>query len=362
LIEEVRLSLGKEKVLAARRMFQLAASLEFTTPYLDTFQKWYEESQQWDAGNAQGHQEAFFEIVWLTKVGGIREGDRQRLEQTVAELDVWKQTQDFKDANRAGRMHLRAAVALQHDVKAVERYAQLGLGYQTSDPQLKEALSYLKEAAPTLNVLASGSGLVVGQDGYVLTNRHVTAGEGQLVVRLPGRPEPVPAELVAADRTHDLALVRVQVPEGLSFQPLSITAAPVSRGTRVGAFGYPLGDLVGKGLKLTTGIISATDEQTDEGMLLLDCRINPGNSGGPLCNARGEVVGIVTAKSYSDQELDSYGLAIPSSRIIEFLGQHLPGFTPAEAAPADGAPSEWDAVDRIVSPSVLMLQKLRTAN
>ena len=145
-------------------------------------------------------------------------------------------------------------------------------------------------------------------------------------------------------------------------QPLTVASAAPSRGTRVAAFGYPLGDLVGKGLKLTTGVISATDDQTDDGMLLLDCRINPGNSGGPLCNARGEVVGIVTAKSYSGEQLDSYGLAVPAARIVDFLSRHLSGFTPPAPAQAEGASGEWDTVDGMVSPSVLMLQKLRTAN
>ena len=361
LVEEVRLSLGAEKVAAARRTLQLLAALRFVTPYVDLFQRWYDESQQADAANAQGHQEAFFEILWMAKTEGVRERDQQRLEQAVAELDTWKQSQNFKDANRAARMHLRAALAMQHDIKAVERYAEEGLRYEPTDPKIRELLTYLKKAAPTLNVLASGSGFVVGEGGYVLTNRHVTEGEGQLVVRLPQRQEPVPAEVVAADPKQDLALVRLRLPDGVSMPPLTVASTAPSRGTRVGAFGYPLGDLVGNEIKLTIGIISATGDQTDDGMLLLDCRINPGNSGGPLCNTRGEVVGIVTAKSYSDEELDSYGLAVPAARIVEFLSQHLPGFTPPTPAPAEGSAWEWDAVDRIVSPSVLMLQKRRTA-
>lgn len=358
LIEEVRLSQNAEKAAAAWQTFRLLAALQFFTHYADLFQKWYDESQQWDAANAQGYQEAFFEIAWFTKVGSVREGDRQQMERVIAELNAWKQNQNFKDANRGARIHLQAALAMRHDVKEVERYAEEGLGYQPSDAKIRAMLADLKKAAPTLNVLASGSGFVVGDGGFILTNRHVTEGEGRLVVRLPQSQDPVPAEVVAADAAHDLALVRVQVPEGISLPPLAVGATSVSRGTRVGAFGYPLGDLVGKGLKLSTGIISATEEQTDEGMLLLDCRINPGNSGGPLCNTRGEVVGIVTAKSVSNQQLDSYGLAVPAVRIVEFLKQNLPDFTPA-AAPAEEAAGEWDAVDRIVSPSVLMLQKLR---
>jgi S1-C subfamily serine protease len=280
----------------------------------------------------------------------------------IAQLDAWRQDHQFRNANLAGRMHAQAAQAVQHDAKAVERYADEGLRYEPTDPQIRELLAFLKKAAPTLNVLASGTGFIIGEGGYVLTNHHVTEGEGRLVVRLPQRQEPVPAEVVAADPKQDLALVRWQIPEGISMPPLTVASTATSRGTRVGAFGYPLDDLVGKGPTLTTGIVSATEDQTDEGMLLLDCRINPGNSGGPLCNARSEVVGIVTAKSYSNEQLDSYGLAIPAARIVEFLSRHLPGFTPPAPGQTEEASGEWDTVDGKVSPSVLKLQKLRTAN
>ena len=92
-------------------------------------------------------------------------------------------------------------------------------------------------------------------------------------------------------------------------------------------------------------------------MLLLDCRVNPGNSGGPLCDTRGQVVGIVTAKSISDAKVDSYGMAVPAAEVVKFLAAHVPDYVAADSS--SDATQEWDAVDRKVSPSVVMIVALR---
>jgi S1-C subfamily serine protease len=113
---------------------------------------------------------------------------------------------------------------------------------------------------------------------------------------------------------------------------------------------------LGKGLKLTTGVVSATPEAGEDNMYLLDCRINPGNSGGPLCDRQGRVLGMVTAKSSISQDVDSYGMAIPSDVLQQFLQSHIPDWRPAPAAAAP-ASMEWDEIDRAVSGAVLMVVK-----
>jgi serine protease Do len=90
-------------------------------------------------------------------------------------------------------------------------------------------------------------------------------------------------------------------------------------------------------------------------MYLLDCKVNPGNSGGPLCDKRGQVVGLVSAKSFSGAGVESYGMAVPSGVVHEFLTANLPDYTPTRAAAA--SLGEWDEVDRMVSPSVVMILK-----
>lgn len=357
-VEQYGLFEGEAKARAAQEFFILLERLSLESAYGDLFRQWYQESRQWDPGNKQGYQELLFETAWSARVAEALRTDPERVATVVAELEAWTQEQMFKDKERGARMHLRAAVAMQQDPEAVVKHATAGLAYQPQDEEVRTLLARLKQLGPTLNVLGSGSGFVVGAGGYVLTNRHVAVGPGRLVVRLPGSDKPVPAELIAQDAEHDLALVRVPIPDGVQLAPLRLATTPVSRGTRVGAFGYPLGDLVGKGVRLTTGIVSATPDQT-EGALLLDCRINPGNSGGPLCNTRGEVVGIVTAKSRGGASVESYGLALPADQVSAFLAKHLPDFQRPEPAAADQPAAEWDEIDRAVSPSVLMLLQLR---
>ena len=128
----------------------------------------------------------------------------------------------------------------------------------------------------------------------------------------------------------------------------------------MGAFGYPLASTVGSGLKLTIGVVSALPDSSENNMLLLDLRVNPGNSGGPLCDSKGNVIGMVTAKTRteSSESVDSYGMARPAADLIKFLDTHLPKEAKrAEALPA-GEPLPWDQVDRRVNPSVHMILKV----
>jgi len=166
----------------------------------------------------------------------------------------------------------------------------------------------------------------------------------------------VPAKVVAKDEDGDMALLKVEVPEQIELKPISISAAGVQRGARVGAFGYPGGGAVGSGLKLTVGIVSSLPDQTD-GMLLLDCRVNPGNSGGPLCDSHGSVIGMVTAKSLSTFDTDSYGMALPAANLKKFLTKHLPKDCPMPEAATSTKRLEWDEIDRMVGASVLMIVK-----
>jgi S1-C subfamily serine protease len=128
--------------------------------------------------------------------------------------------------------------------------------------------------------------------------------------------------------------------------------AAVGRGQRVAAFGYPGGEAVGVGLKLTTGVISGVPERGTGQMLLLDVKVNPGNSGGPLCDPAGNVVGVVTAKSVGGFGVDSYGMAVPARDVEEFLKKHVKGYR--SGAVHDRA-LPWNEVDRLVSPSVVMI-------
>jgi hypothetical protein len=107
---------------------------------------------------------------------------------------------------------------------------------------------------------------------------------------------------------------------------------------------------------LTRGNVSG---QTPDGYALLDCRVNPGNSGGPLCDAAGRVVGVVSAKSRSSETVESYGLAIPSATVNEFLAKTLPDGAPRAAARSTRKLG-WEEVNDRVAPSVVMIVRSLT--
>ncbi len=138
-----------------------------------------------------------------------------------------------------------------------------------------------------------GSGVVLAQDGFVLTNAHVAA-RGPLRVRVSGS-RVVRGEVVGTDERTDLAVVRADAGE-LSALPLS------ERRLRVGELVLAIGNPLGFERSVSVGVVSALHRNLGgrrgavlEGLVQTDAAVNPGNSGGPLLDARGAVVGITTA-------------------------------------------------------------------
>jgi S1-C subfamily serine protease len=142
------------------------------------------------------------------------------------------------------------------------------------------------------------------------------------------------------------------------FDALRFSSTEAARATSVAVFGFPLGDDIGTDVRITTGVVSALPEQSEEGMLLLDCRINPGNSGGPVVSRSGLVLGMVTAKTDVRLGLDSYGMALPVRELVTFLKQALPDWAGVD----DVTPGEreWKEIDSAVNSAVLMIMKVKT--
>ncbi len=142
-----------------------------------------------------------------------------------------------------------------------------------------------------------GTGIILTDDGEILTNAHVVEGADAVRVRLAGETEPRDATVLAADRGNDLALLRIA---GDGFQAATFAdPSSVRLGDDVMAIGFALG-LDGEP-SVTLGIVSALDRSVGQddifldGLIQTDAAISSGNSGGPLVNAAGEVVGVNTA-------------------------------------------------------------------
>ncbi len=165
-----------------------------------------------------------------------------------------------------------------------------------------------------------GSGVIIDNAGIILTNNHVVAGGGEVMVSTQDGREFV-ATNVWTDPKTDLAVVKIEAPSDLVAATLG-DSDEVAIGDWVLALGQPFG----LESSVTAGIISAKHRGigiTDrENFLQTDAAINPGNSGGPLVNMRGEVVGINTAIHSRSGGSDGIGFAIPSN-LARWVGDQL---------------------------------------
>ena len=169
---------------------------------------------------------------------------------------------------------------------------------------------------------ASGSGFVISDDGYILTNHHVIEDSSAITVSMFDGTT-YDAKLIGFDESNDIAVLKVEA-EGLAPVVLG-DSANMNVGDSVVAIGNPLGELT---FSLTSGAVSAMDrEVTLSGSITMDliqtdCAINSGNSGGALFNMYGEVIGITNAKyssSTGEASIDNIGFAIPINDILPIV-------------------------------------------
>lgn len=172
---------------------------------------------------------------------------------------------------------------------------------------------------------ASGSGLILTEDGYILTNYHVIEDSDSVTVSTYSG-ESYEAAIVGFDKSSDVAVLKIEA-EGLKPAVLG-KSGELSVGDYVVAIGNPLGELT---FTMTQGIVSALDRTVtlsngvNMKLIQTDCAINSGNSGGALFNLYGEVIGITNAKfssSSSGASIDNIGFAIPIDKakpIIESI-------------------------------------------
>lgn len=341
----------QDKLETAKQALNFVLGHKLIRYYGSSLEDWLKLAKEKDPKNDKGYSEVFFEADFFSRYVQAK-GSLVDQMACVNSLDRWKKDNEFKDQNMAVNLHLLAYSVVRKSGNSdnANRYLREALRYKPTDEKLKTQLAKIKKIKPS-----SGTGFVIANGGYIMTNNHVISGEGEITVRLPKVKDPVLAKVIATDEKRDIALIQIQVPQGVTLKPLILSGQrKVNRGEEVAALGYPLGESVGAGIKITRGLISASPEAGNDNMFLLDVKVNPGNSGGPLCDSSGKVIAMVSAKTLSDDKVDSYGLAVPANDLETFMVDSLKGFKPTPP-PKMSAKLSWAEVDQQVSNSVLII-------
>ena len=173
----------------------------------------------------------------------------------------------------------------------------------------------------------AGSGVILSEDGYIVTNAHVILDENMqnpadaVTVRLTNGEE-YEAKVIAYDTDEDIAVLKIEA-EGLTAAHIGDSDS-LAVGEEILVVGNPLGELGGS---VSNGIVSATEREIQVGSVMMtlvqtNAAVNPGNSGGGMFNLKGELVGIVNAKS-SGTGIEGIGFAIPVNQAVSVAEQLL---------------------------------------
>lgn len=227
-------------------------------------------------------------------------------------------TETLKNQKDVVSYHNAVSVAAQsvvniYTTQKVEQHPYM------NDPALRRFFEQYGGVPNEEDNTSLGSGVIVSQDGYIVTNAHVIAKADNIVVMLnDGRK--AAAKLVGSDPESDLAVIKVDL---TGLKPLGFK----QQSTEVGDVVLAIGNPFGVGQTVTQGIISATGRSglginTVEDFIQTDAAINPGNSGGALVDAYGQLVGINTAIFSRSGGSMGIGFAIPTN-IIEYVMKSL---------------------------------------
>lgn len=190
-----------------------------------------------------------------------------------------------------------------------------------NDPFFQQFFGDIYNQIPKEKVERSlGSGVIISQDGYIITNNHVIDGADKVVVSLPNSSKEYTAKVIGTDSRTDLAVIKIEK-----------TGLPVIRFAdsslvKVGDLVFAIGNPFGVGETITQGIVSALNKNgiginDYENFIQTDASINPGNSGGALVDSRGALIGINTAIISRSGGNQGIGFAIPSDMVKKIAKQ-----------------------------------------
>ena len=220
------------------------------------------------------------------------ESDETSDESTVPALKTFAQSSGAMTASEIYEQYVNSVVSIRTETTSVNYFGQ------------------------TIQNASAGTGFIISEDGYILTNNHVVSDGTTVTVTLNDGTE-YEAKIMGADNDSDVAVLKIQAD---NLTPVNLGGSDeIVVGEDVAVIGNPLGELTNS---LTTGVVSALNRQisTDRyeaiNMFQIDAAVNSGNSGGPVFDSTGRVIGIVTAK-YSSSTIEGLGFAIPINDAIK---------------------------------------------
>jgi S1-C subfamily serine protease len=195
-----------------------------------------------------------------------------------------------------------------------------------------------------------GSGFVVWSGGYILAPSHVVSGSNQVFVLSPKFSTQLAAKVIEQDEEHDLALLQIRLPQGVTLRPLGAAGdREISANEPVASIGFSLAN--GQ-RKLISGTIDALPDADNGWRLSFTARIDSGHSGGPLCDSFGNVIGMVATNGARNNPADTLNTAIPASVLTAFCEKHIKNY---KTSSSYSKKKSWDEVERIAAGSVVMV-------
>jgi S1-C subfamily serine protease len=188
--------------------------------------------------------------------------------------------------------------------------------------------------------LHSAIGFAVAPGGYILTTASAVRDPDAIVVRILNCDELPAARVTAADKEHDMALIRIRVPDGATLEPLALSSqAEMESGDAIATFRSSSTEAQGDNLKMALGLITAPAENIF-GPFQFD--VTDSSPGSPVCDAHGNVIGMTTTP----------GSALRAGDLSRFLRDHIEGFRPI----ADhSVKKEWVDIEKTTRASVVLV-------
>ena len=176
--------------------------------------------------------------------------------------------------------------------------------------------NYMEENSP--ETISLGSGFLISEDGYIITNYHVIKDGKKINIKLKGSETNFPAEIIGVDEIMDVALLKISIKNKLPYVEFDKT-----NNYKVGDIVIVAGNPYNLGVSVSTGIISALNRNLKmtsfDNFIQTDASINKGNSGGPMFNLRGKVIGLTSAIYSPDGSNVGIGFAMPTTDLLPLI-------------------------------------------